>query len=172
MKLFKKKLSNIDRIRRIEDFIDNEVIEKHNALSDAFGDLSDELATNGVVRRQVALEKENKSLRNALESLRMYVQDEFKTIATNGVADAINKLNDEVFKERKESTEYVRLANVYFSKLWGYDTEQKNEEPTLAGKVEAILEHLKLNVEVAPEEVKKAKPVAKKKPVSKKKGRK
>ncbi len=98
------------------------------------------------------------------EALHSYVDGRFKEIDNNGVATAINKLNAEVFKNEKEGQV---LFNPY-SFLRGVASESQ-QEPTLAGKVEAILEYLKLDVNVAPEQVKKAKPVAKK--IATKKGR-
>jgi len=119
------------------------------------------IAKNAQSRADIAI-KEN-------ESLREYVYERFGQLDNNGVATAINKLNDEVFKERKEKKNALR---VNFDYLFGIATTTPKpvEEVTLAGKVEAIAEHLKLNFEVAPEEVKAAKPVAKK-VVTKKKGR-
>lgn len=121
---------------------------QHKQLNQDFYDLEDELATNGVVRDIRAMQKELAELRQ------------------NGVATAINKLNAEVFESQKESENisiFERLS------LYSEGREVEKREATLAGKVDAIIAHLGLDVEVKPEEVTEAKVVAKKLKTTKKK---
>lgn len=171
--IFKSKVSRLrkevtEAFGRVADDVDA-VIDNHNHLEAQFFALEDEIATNGVVRDIRQLQKENKTLRDALEGLRGLVEDRFKESETNGVATAINKLNDEVFKKEKDGKHGHDIITGMYD--WEWDWGEALSEPTLAGKVDAILEHLKLDVEIKPEEVTKAKPVAKKKPTTKKKGK-
>lgn len=173
MMIFKSKVSRLRKeVRGAFGDVGKDVdmiIENHNSLAEEFAELRDELATNGVIRDIRQLQKENKTLRDALEGLRGFVQSKFDQLERNGVATAVNKLNDEVFKKEKEGESIFRYT--FLDSVWG-DGGFTEVRPTLAGKVDAILEHLKLDVEIKPEEVTKAKPVAKKKPAPKKKGRK
>lgn len=102
-----------------------------------------------------------------LNSLHNKLREEFdklqEELSTNGVATAINKLNAEVFKDRKEPN-IGRFTEI----MYAMNGVEMGEEPTLAGKVDAILEHLGLDVTVKPEEVKEAKIVAKKRKTTKK----
>lgn len=123
-----------------------------------FEDLRDELATNGVVRDIRKLQKEVKSVMDGLDGLRTYAQDELT---------GIGRLKAEVTQNKKKA-DYGLVTNLY--RLYGVDTYPEYE-PTLAGKVDAIIEHLGLDVTVKPEEVTESKVVAKKQKPVKKKGR-
>lgn len=123
----------------------------------------EEIATNGVVRDIRDLQKRV-----------AFLEDENQKLKTNGVATAINKLNNEVFKTRKDakvkiysSPTLAWLSSYYF----GDEAPKKTEEATLAGKVDAIIAHLGLDVTVKPEEKTEAKVIAKK-VTTKKKGKK
>lgn len=133
---------DIDRTNdRINTWVDN-----HKNLSKSFTNLATVLANNGVIRDLRRLEKRVDELEAENESLK-----------TNGVATAINKLNEEVFKESKDKPTGIFSATM----LSAYGLE-RDQEPTLAGKVDAIIAHLGLNVEVQPKQVVPAKTVAKK----------
>lgn len=119
-------------------------------------------------------------LRERTSSLIAEHDRQLRALKTNGVATAINKLNAEVFKKSKEKKiedgwSMSRLLMQYSG--GDYKTES---EATLAGKVDAIIAHLGLDVEVQPEQVKKSQVVARKltsdktsaKKVTKKKGKK
>lgn len=157
------------------EFLNVVLITRHNSLSYDFEELRDELATNGVVRDLRKAEKEIKQLRGIIENVDQFVVNKFNELHTNGVATAINKLNAEVFKDRKEKRfsneeggyDLVGLMMSHFNR----GSAEAPQEPTLLGKVDAIVEHLGLDLDVQPEEVKKAKVVAKRKPAAKKKGR-
>ena len=83
-------------------------------------------------------------------------------IASNGVATSINKLNAEVFNDKKEVETPFKGARSFAHMLLGdYDVTEVSEEATLAGKVDAIIEHLGLDVTVKPQEIKEAKVTAK-----------
>lgn len=121
--------------------------------------LEDELATNGVVRDIRKLQKEVPELQEQLDNLH-----------TNGLATAINALNDEVFKtEKKESDKMLTAMFRYHGYVYG--STAITSQPTLAGKVDAIIEHLGLDVSVKPKEVTESKVVAKKVKKVTKKGR-
>lgn len=64
-------------------------------------------------------------------------------IATNGVATSINKLNAEVFDEKT-------------------DGDTSAQKVTLRGKLDAVIEHLSIDVSVKPREVIESKTVTKK----------
>ena len=133
---------------------------QHQTLRNDFDELRDELATNGVVRDLRKLQKEVVELR------------EFKAgIEQNGVATHINRLNAEVFKTRKVKKDTGIFSSRLMSQMFGLPETEPAEEATLAGKVDAIVAHLGLDVTVAPKEVKEAKVVAKKVAAPKKKGR-
>jgi len=92
-------------------------------------------------------------------------------IATNGVVSSVNKLNAEVFNNKKEvkNNTMSQLADFY-ARFSGFPGSRvTTEEATLAGKVDAIIAHLGLDVTVKPKEVLEAKVVAKKVPTPKKK---
>jgi hypothetical protein len=112
-----------------------------------------------VTKRQLRdeLKLVHKRLDEATEAL--------NALHTNGVASSIKELRQEVFKDRKVETKYQMYGNMFGMTIDAF------AEPTLAGKVSAILDHLNLNVEVKPREVKESKTVAKK-VTTKKKGRK
>ena len=83
----------------------------------------------------------------ALERRIKKVENELDKLATNGVATAINKLNQEVFKKVKETDSAFKWASCYLT------GEQAPKEATLAAKVDAIIEHLGIEVSVDPERV-------------------
>lgn len=75
------------------------------------------------------------------------VEKELDKIQTNGVATAINKLNKEVFEKTKPTGDQYKLI---WGKMWG---ETIPQEATLSAKVDAIIDHLKLEIKVEPERV-------------------
>lgn len=75
------------------------------------------------------------------------VEKELGKIQTNGVAASINKLNKEVFEKTKPTGDYYKLI---WGKMWG---ETIPQEATLSAKVDAIIDHLKLEIKVEPERV-------------------
>lgn len=140
--------------------------DAHNQLCDDFEELKKEIETNGVVRDLRKLEKRLNSLENGIQGMLGAVESRFNDLNSNGVAGAINKLNAEVFGTRK-SPETSLLE-----KLMRYESgDDEQEVATLAGKVDAIIAHLGVDVTVQPEETKPAEVVAKKKPAQKKRRR-
>lgn len=75
------------------------------------------------------------------------LESEMDKLATNGVATAINKLNQEVFKKVKEADSAFRWASCYLT------GEPSPKEAILAAKVDAIIEYLGIEVSVEPERV-------------------
>lgn len=75
------------------------------------------------------------------------LESEMDKLATNGVATAIDKLNKEVFEKTKPTDDHYKLIR---SKMWG---ETIPQEATLSAKVDAIIDHLKLEIKVEPERV-------------------
>ena len=97
------------------------------------------------------------SVNNALVGLREHFEEKFRKLETNGMATAVNRLNEEVFKKEKNAKiSYGTLIDTYFGKSLG-------KEVTLAGKVDAIIEFLGIDVTIQPENKTPAKAVAKKK---------
>ena len=122
--------------------------------------IEEEIATNGVVRDIRDLQKRV-----------AFLEDENQKLKTNGVATAIEELNNEVFKTRKEKKDNTRTYLPPYLFYIGSAAPKKTEEATLAGKVDAIIAHLGLDVKVKPEEKTEAKVIAKK-VTTKKKGKK
>lgn len=89
------------------------------------------------------------------------LEAENEKLKTNEVVTVINKLSKEVFKDTKEGDSSG--INLVASKTMGWDT---TKEPTLKSKVDAIIDHLKLDVSV---ETKEEKVKAKKKVTKRKK---
>lgn len=155
---FKKVSSRIDDWGRL-----------HGILAADLRELKEELATNGVVSRLSALRREFNELRKHTSSLIMEHDRQLSELSHNGVATAINKLNAEVFGKKKD----VKDGGIYAVSLLRTalgEEYQQPQEATLAGKVDAIIEHLGLDLTVKPGEQIPAKVVAKRK-VTKKKGR-
>lgn len=133
-----------------------------------FKELRDELATNGVVRDLRKLQKEHKELVAAQMSLLDLVETRFSQLETNGVATSINELNREVFGTQKDKKGGIFSASL----LRAVGAEDAiAREATLAGKVDAIIEHLGLDLTIQPATSTPSKVVAKKKPTAKKKRR-
>lgn len=132
-----------------------------------FEDLRDELATNGVVRDIRKLQKDMKSVMDGLDGLRTYTQD---ILSDNhyGLKDTVQRLKTEITESRKRNQR--NRWDLLFNSLSGGPLEAQYE-PTLAGKVDAIIEHLGLDVTVKPEEVTESKVIAKKQKPAKKKGK-
>lgn len=131
----------------------------HMELQNSLDELKEHLATNGVIRDLRSLERRTADLERRIAELN-----------TNGVATAINKLNAEVFETKKEK-EAAGYSGAIIYRMLGLGKDyQPEQEATLAGKVDAIAEHLGLDLTVTPEKTTEAKVVAKK--VTKKKGKK
>ena len=75
------------------------------------------------------------------------LEDRMDKLDTNGVATAINKLNKEVFEKTKPTSDHYKLI---WGKMWG---ETIPQEATLSAKVDAIIDHLKLEIKVEPARV-------------------
>ena len=97
--------------------------------------------------------RKNKTQLNILAERITSLEDRLDKLDTNGVATAVNKLNQEVFKKVKETNSRFGFWYNYFS------SEPIPKEATLAAKVDAIVEHLglKFNVEAEKISVKKTK---------------
>ena len=143
-------------------FLNTVIIGNHNNLAEDFYELRDEIATNGVVRDLRKLEKAHEELKTHTANLIMEHDRQLADLGRNGVATAINKLNAEVFADKKSGkySLFEALAGV-----------KPSQDVTLAGKVDAIIAHLGIDVTVTPKEVIESKVEVKKKPVAKKKGR-
>ena len=177
--IFKRKLSKYDQLvddiqlsfnsaREVDKFLAKRI--KH--LDGNLSSLMDEIANNGVVRDLRKLEKENKILRDELAGLNVYVDeveanlDELK----RHTATLITQHDEQINQTQVEDKRKLSMSELLWSEITSVPFPGRMQ-PTLAGKVEAILEHLNLDVSVKPEEVKKAKVEAKKKK-SVKKGKK
>lgn len=98
----------------------------------------------------------------------MNITISFKVLNTDNLFLAINRLNEEVFGKSKKTGSGLERAILSMNGI------SPREEATLAAKVDAIIEHLGIEVNVEPEKVVKtpAKIVAKKVKKTTKKGRK
>ena len=139
------------------DYINSTVVTAHNKLGSDYQRLKRHLSTNGVL----------KSVRTLLDRVTR-VEERLDALDTNGVATAINKLNKEVFGETKSTGSGMERV---MASIAGLDL---GVEPTLAAKVDAIIEHLGIEVTATPEKVVRtpAKVAAKKVKKTVKKGRK
>jgi len=139
---------------------------QHREFRNEFNELREELATNGVIRDIRKLEKAHAAFERQTLAFMDSVDARFQELGTNGMATQVNNLTKEVFYARKDakasSVERVMYA------MAGVDL---GEEPTLAGKVDAIMTHLGLDVTVKPQQVIEAKLEVKKTAPAKKKGR-
>lgn len=144
-------------------FLDTEhrrLAKEHNKLVADYSRLKNHISNNGLWGTV-------KQLVKRVEEMHMYqtnMANRIQELDTNGVATAINKLNEQVFGqsvEKGSTIERVLLA------MNGIDARQ---EPSLAAKVDAIIAHLGIEVSVEPEKVVKtpAKIVAKKVKTTKK----
>lgn len=147
---------------------------EYNDLSYDFYELREELATNGVVRDLRKMQREFAEFaefKKHTVTLVAHHDEQLQSMQTNGVATAINKLNKEVFDTKKDAKSTGLDARSLIAMLSGAEVPQ---DATLAGKVDAIIAHLGLEVTVEPEKktVVPAKAVATKvKAPAKKKGR-
>lgn len=138
------------------------VNERIDKMGVKFNDLKNQLA---------AAQSSADRATNALEKIKELVDDR---VTGNDLAELeaeIKKLTKEVFEDRKDEDTSIFTHSQYLRWYVSGGTIKPTQTPTLNGKVDAIIEHLKLDVEVQPEEVKEAKAVAKKKPAPKKRGR-
>lgn len=169
MKLFKQRTKKITVKERFESLIRdlnstfstisediNTIFADHDGLSKAFHELRNELATNGVVRDLRKAEKRIEALTEQNAELASFVIEKFNGLESNGVATAINKLNSEVFRDKKTDGSVVGALLAHLSGA------EQTQDVTLAGKVDAIIEHLGLDISVKPKEVTPSKIVTKK----------
>lgn len=119
--------------------------KQHTSLKQRFDDMFDELATNGVIRDIRQLQSELKDLKSATSTLIM------KHDRQLGEVD-VNRVHEEVFMSSRERSKVVNIG----------------EAVTLAGKVEAIMSHLGLEIGVEQEFTTPSKVVARTKEVTKK----
>lgn len=178
MKLFNKRAKKLTFKQRFDALIVdlNAVFQKinedvdaifanHDGLSKAFYELREELATNGVVRDLRKAEKRIEQLTEQQAELAAFVIDKLNALDNNGVATAINKLNSEVFRTKKTDGSTIGALLAHLSGA------EQSEDVTLAGKVDAIIDYLQIDVAVQPKQVTPAKIVTKK-VKTQKKGRK
>lgn len=166
--LSKKNKEQINKVfasvwRSISDIGDDLTSTMHrlSQLTGRFNDLERHLANNGVIRDIRALQREVKALGANFNNLERNVDESFDNLNSNGVVREINKLQREVFGERKDKKTEGWGVSQFMAAMSGEDYTPE-QEATLAGKVDAIMEHLGLTVEVKPKEVKEAKLVVKK----------
>ena len=123
----------------------NALADAHSEMSDDFYELRDELATNGVIRDIRKLQKDVKAMENGLSGLRGLVEDKLAELNTNGVMRTIKEVREQVFHKKKKREDGLEgLRSLMGVSIGG------SEDATLAGKVEAIIEHLGLDVSVQP----------------------
>ncbi len=156
----------VDEYNELVQFINNVMSANHNQLAKDFVELRDEIATNGVVRDLRKLEKSHAELVKHTSVLITDHDEQLANLKVNGVATAINRLQREVLTDKQEEQ-----SNGFTRAFMAGMGVAPQLEPTLKGKVDAIVAHLGLDIQVQPEEVIKAKIVTKKVATPKKKGR-
>lgn len=166
MNLFKRNAKK-EELNNLVEYLNNHLIPEMNRVDRNVNGLADEIATNGVVRDLRKLQKEFDELRGHTATMITEHDRQLEELGHNGVATAINDLNKEVFEKKKDAPRSAwSLAAIF-----GNDSDTP-QETTLAGKVDAIIEHLGIELSVAPEQKTPAKVVATKiKAPAKKKGR-
>lgn len=140
--------SNAEDFGNVQFDISN-IIDRVNDISiciDEFNEIRKEIENNGVVRDLRKLQKEHEELKKHTSNLIMEHDEQLLALKTNGVATAINKINKELFQDSKEKKPFYD----FYYKSTAYENQ---EEPTIAGKVEAIIAYLGLDFEVKPEKV-------------------
>lgn len=146
---------NVGIINQIGEFATNTFTQLQELKSD-FYELRDEIATNGVVRDLRKLEKrlantqeDNLEKVAQIEELKHELKNFKRELGTNGVATAINELRKEV----NGSTKEVVISNPFLEikSLYGFsESSETPVEPTLKGKVDAIVQHLGLEFDAQP----------------------
>lgn len=173
MSLFKKRAKvakpapvTREEFENLIAFLNTIITPNHNALANDFYELREEIATNGVVRDLRKLEKGHEELVRHTSVLITDHDEQLANLKVNGVATAINRLQREVLTDKQEEQ-----TNGFTRAMMAGMGVEPQLEPTLKGKVDAIVAHLGLDIQVQPEEVIKAKIVTKKVATPKKKGR-
>lgn len=136
-----------------------ELAQRHIRLERDQHELKEQLATNGVIR-------DIRQLQRAVEN----INNNFEELKNNGVATSINKLNEEVFHKKRDAIarDGWDFGGRLTMHMLGLSTANVPQEPTLAGKVDAIIEYLGIDLTVQPEKKTPTKIVATK-PAPKKK---
>lgn len=161
---FKGVASDIMQLAVMQD----EIIERYNGLADDYARLKRHISNNGLWGVVKKLRAEFEELRGHTAVMITEHDRQLRELETNGVATAINRLNEEVFGKSKQTSSGLERVTLSMKGI------SPREEATLAAKVDAIIEHLGIEVNVEPEKVVKtpAKIVAKKVKKTTKKGRK
>ena len=157
---FKKLVNDLnDNLRGIGEDFDgvHQRIDEFEQLRKEFYELREEIATNGVVRDLVKLRKDHKELRENTSIAVNALYRKFDDLEHNGVATAINKLNAEVFGEKTDGD----TSSIYRA-IYAMTDVEPAQKVTLRGKLDAVIEHLGIDVSVEPREVIESKIVTKK----------
>ena len=176
MKKFKKPTTLRTRIKKLVSDLNNNFrgigeefdgvhqrIDEFNQFKKEFYELREEIATNGVVRDLVKLRKDHNKLR---ENTSIAVRDFYRKlddINHNGVATSINKLNAEVFDKKTDGD-----TSAFHRVMYAIADVEPAQKVTLRGKLDAVIEHLGIDVSVKPREVIESKIVTKKVKTAKK----
>ena len=183
MKKFKKPMTLRTHLKKlVNDLNDNfrgigeefdgvhQRIDEFDQLRKEFYELRDEIATNGVVRELAKLRKDHDKLREDHQELRrnttVMVNEffrKFEDLEHNGVATSINKLNAEVFDKKVDGD----TSSIYRA-IYAMTDVEPAQRVTLRGKLDAVIEHLGIDVSVKPREVIESKIVTKKVKTAKK----
>jgi len=147
----KKKLQQLDE--DLDSSFSNVKLDINNLhgridrWSTQFGEMRNELATNGVVGNLHRLMKSYDNLERQVAAEFDAINKKFADLESNGVVTSINKLNTEVFKDTKESKK--NLITNFLDFYMNGDVTTK--DITLSGKVDAIIAHLGIDIEIQPE---------------------
>ena len=163
---FKKLVNDLnDNFRGIGEEFDgvHQRIDEFNQFKKEFYELRDEIATNGVVRDLIKLRKDHEVLRDNTSIVVRDLYHKFDDLEHNGVATSINKLNAEVFDKKVDGdTSSINRA------IYAMVDVEPAQKVTLRGKLDAVIEHLGIDVSVKPREVIESKIVTKKVKTAKK----
>ena len=154
-----------DNFRGIGDEFDgvNQRIDELNQFKRKFYELRDEIATNGVVRDLIKLRKDHEVLRDNTSIVVRDLYHKFDDLEHNGVATSINRLNAEVFGEKTSGD-----TSAFYRAMYAMPDVEPAQKVTLRGKLDAVIEHLGIDVSVKPREVIESKIVTKKVKTAKK----
>ena len=150
------------------DTMQDEIIKQHNGLVDDYTRLKRHISNNGLWGMVKKLRAEFDELRGHTAVMVTEHDRQLRELENNGVATAINRLNEQVFGQSTQKGSNIERV------LLAMNGVEPRQEASLAAKVDAIIEHLGIEVNVEPEKVVKtpAKIVAKKVKKTTKKGRK
>ena len=127
--------------------IQDEIITHHNVLVDDYIRLKRHISNNGLWGMVKKLRAEFDELRGHTAVVITEHDRQLSELESNGVATAINRLNEQVFGQSAQKGSNIERV------LFAMSGVEPRQEASLAAKVDAIIEHLGIEVTVEPEKV-------------------